>query len=146
MERHGLEPAEACCTAWTGADGSSDGPADVVEAMCAAAEAPTAAVVLGAALTKALSRSVAGKAPQMDREPSLVVLAGPDCCVGSNGALASYQSPAEELIRWATWLVVQAESGQVPQYIVVPGRMRIGQTAEADTNQQDCGFPRKAIV
>jgi len=101
-------------------------PAKLHEAVFAGADRPTAVVVLGVDLARAVVAEAARRRSEVSGQLSVAVLAEPGRSLGQDKAWASYQAPVEELVRWAAWLLVDAAPGQAPRHVVVPGQMVVG--------------------
>jgi GntR family transcriptional regulator of arabinose operon len=128
MGRFGLEFSRPCFA--TGTNHEINGlPTVVHEAVFGGADRPTAVVVLGVDLAGAVVAEAVRRRSEMSGALSVAVLAEPGRSLDQDKGWASYEAPVEELVRWATWLLVHASPGQEPRHVVVPGQMVVGSLA-----------------
>lgn len=146
MGRFSLEPTQPCFGTGTNHEINAL-PAKLQEAVFAGADRPTAVVILGVDLARAVVAEAARRRSEKSGQLSVAVLAEPGRSLGQDQGWASYQAPVEELVRWAAWLLVHAAPGQAPRHVVVPGQMVVGSVSGCGVPEAEClGQPVNTVI
>lgn len=145
VQRHGFAPRQARSCRLDPATG--DLPADLGASLFDRSDGPTALLAFGLKLAQALHRAAAERSKPIPSGLSLAVLAEPTANLEHYRDWTYYQAEAHQLAQWATWLLAQAEPGQGPRQVVVPGRLKLGEsTGPAQTPGRVPVSPRETVI